>query len=83
MTIMVDKNSQTDKELCDIREVMNQPGLKGKDKEAGRAESSTDKACSRKLQQDTRAKENHKHCNFITVFSRLDFPKFSGQELRK
>ncbi|KAH0673888.1 hypothetical protein KY290_026118 [Solanum tuberosum] len=83
MTSMNDRNSQKVKELYEIKETIGRLGIKGKEKELGRAESSMHRACSVESQHEIRHKENHSNSgNLFTRFSRLEFPIFFGQDLR-
>jgi len=69
--------------LYEIKETIGRLGIKGKEKELGRVESSTDRACSVESHHEIRHKENHNNSgNLFTRFSRLEFPRFSGQDLR-
>ncbi|PHT71749.1 hypothetical protein T459_22534 [Capsicum annuum] len=45
---------------------MNKLGIQANDKEAGRAESSADRACSVEVQHDYRPKANH-HSGYQTI----------------
>ncbi|PHT36526.1 hypothetical protein CQW23_24226 [Capsicum baccatum] len=80
------KNQQTDKELLEIREALGSMAQKGKGREPNRAESTNGMAGSMELQQEERPKESHhnsnSHGNYFTKYSRLEFPRFSGQDLR-
>ncbi|XP_047257482.1 uncharacterized protein LOC107849355 [Capsicum annuum] len=82
MTSIMNRNSQVDKEMGELKENLARLAVNNREKEGGREESSTGRACSMDLHNDYRSRDNHNHGNFFTRFSRLDFPKFSGLELR-
>ena len=82
MTTMNEHNSQANKELGEIKEVMNRLGIQAKDKEVGRAESLANRVCSVEVQHEYRPKDNHHSGNFLTRCSRVKLPKFGGQDLR-
>ncbi|KAF3614995.1 putative vesicle transport v-SNARE 12-like [Capsicum annuum] len=56
------------KELGELRESLTKLGDVNRDKEGGRAESSTAQACSMDLPNDLRPKENMNHGTFFTQF---------------
>ncbi|KAG5590876.1 hypothetical protein H5410_041390 [Solanum commersonii] len=72
MTSMNDRNSQKEKALYEIKETIGQLGIKGKEKELGRAESSMHRECSVKSQHEIRHKDNHSNSDLRTWLYKVD-----------
>ncbi|KAF3629835.1 hypothetical protein FXO37_28741 [Capsicum annuum] len=66
MTSIMNRNLQVGKEMGELKENLARLAVNNREKEGGREESSNGRACSMDLHNDYR----------------LDFPKFSGLELR-
>ncbi|XP_047252257.1 uncharacterized protein LOC124887118 [Capsicum annuum] len=86
MSNIYERNVQTDKELVGIKKTLGLLMSKEKEKEQGRAESSTIRNCLAWMQNEGRNKEFHGDGNygngqFFTRFSKLNFPHFSSCEL--
>ncbi|PHT63545.1 hypothetical protein T459_32641 [Capsicum annuum] len=82
MASIMDRNSQVDKEMGELKENLARLAVNDQENEGGREESAAGRACSMDLHNDYRSRDKQNHGNFFTRFSRLDFPKFSGLELR-
>ncbi|XP_049414740.1 uncharacterized protein LOC125877508 [Solanum stenotomum] len=84
MESMNDRNVRTDKELLEIKQAIG--GMKQRDKELDncRGESSAGGDNSRELRQLNTSRDIQTGVtgNFLTQCSRLDFPRFSGQDLK-
>jgi len=81
---MNDRNVRTYKELLEIKQAIG--GIKQRDKELDncRGESSTGGDNSVELRQLNTSRDIQTGVtgNFLTRCSRLDFPRFSGQDLK-
>nr|XP_009779033.1 PREDICTED: uncharacterized protein LOC104228286 [Nicotiana sylvestris] len=86
MTSLTNQNTQTDKELFEIKEAIGFIKQKGKETEQVGIESPFDGDCSMGQSRLNRPREFQAGStptgNFFTRFSRLDFSRFSGYDLR-
>ncbi|XP_019262963.1 PREDICTED: uncharacterized protein LOC109240744 [Nicotiana attenuata] len=86
MMIINEHNVQTDKELLELKEYMGAMNQKGKEKEQVRAESTNGRAGSMEIQQEGRIRDVYQGAtangNFFTRYSKLEFPRFSGHDLK-
>lgn len=81
MMSMNDRNMQTDKELMEIKQALGNAKQKDKEMDQNRAESSVGE--SREQGFCNAAREFYNSNNkFLTRCSKLDFPRFSGSDLR-
>lgn len=83
MTILNDRNVQTNKELMEIRDAIGSLNQKGKKRDPVRAEFASDRGCFGEMQQGARFKDIHTGNDlnhngmFFTLYSRLEFSRFS------
>ncbi|XP_059283444.1 uncharacterized protein LOC132037029 [Lycium ferocissimum] len=82
MVNMNNRNVQSDKELLEIKQAIGGMKMKEKEVEPCREESSLGGDCSRPVNIGKEFHNGASHGNFFTRYSRLEFPRFSGQYLR-